>query len=115
LLADMLASGKSNEHLRSYLKKVAVETWDYVNWLTHNKNAVRPDADIALKVVENLLWAFIAARRRLRWMVDFRCPECGSYRVVGGTCEHCDWVNPEYVPPDTSKKKKRTRIRPPAS
>jgi hypothetical protein len=31
LLADSLAGGKSNEHLRSYFKKMAVETWEYVN------------------------------------------------------------------------------------
>jgi hypothetical protein len=112
LLADTLASGKSNEHLRSYLKKLSVETWEYVNWLTHAKNAVRPDADIALKAVENLLTAFMAAKRRVNYQ-DLRCAECGSYRIVAGECEHCGWNDPDYIPPDTTKKKKRTRIRPP--
>jgi len=111
LLADTLASGKSNEHLRSYLKKLSVETWEYVNWLTHAKNAVRPDADIALKAVENLLTAFMAAKRRVNYQ-DLRCAECGSYRIVAGECEHCGWNDPDYIPPDTTKKKKRTRIRP---
>ncbi len=40
LLADHLAAGPSAAALRSYLKKVSVETWDYVNWLTHAKNAI---------------------------------------------------------------------------
>jgi hypothetical protein len=33
MLADQLAQGSSAEHLRSYLKKMARETWDYVVWL----------------------------------------------------------------------------------
>lgn len=37
LLADHLAGGTSGERLRSYLKKMTKETWDYVNWLTHAK------------------------------------------------------------------------------
>lgn len=111
LLADTMASGKSNEHLRSYLKKHAAETWEYVNWLTHAKNAVRPDADIAIKAVEHVLNVFTLARVRLRYP-GTRCVECGSYRLVGGTCEHCGWVDPNYVPPDTSRKKKSERIRP---
>jgi hypothetical protein len=28
------------------LKKLAVETWEYVNWPTHAKNAVRMDAEM---------------------------------------------------------------------
>jgi hypothetical protein len=46
LLANDLAAGESAARLRSYLKKLAVETWEYVNWLTHAKNAVRMDAEI---------------------------------------------------------------------
>lgn len=111
LLADTLASGKSNEHLRSYLKKLAVETWEYVNWLTHAKNAVRPDADIGIRAVEHLLNIFTLARVRLRYPGN-RCAECGSYRLVGGVCEHCGWADPNYVPPDTSRKKKNERMRP---
>jgi hypothetical protein len=41
LLANTLAAGESAAKLRSYLKKLAVENWEYVNWLTHAKNAVR--------------------------------------------------------------------------
>ena len=41
LLTNTLAAGESAAKLRSYLKKTAVETWEYVNWLTHAKNAVR--------------------------------------------------------------------------
>jgi len=109
LLANTLASGESSKHLRSYLKKLSVETWEYVNWLTHAKNAIRPDADIGIKAVEHLLQTFIAARVRLRYPGK-RCAECDSYRLVGGTCEHCGWVDPEYELPDMAPKKKARRI-----
>jgi len=108
LLADNMASGKSNEHLRSYLKKMSVETWEYANWLTHAKNAVRPDADIGIKTVEHLLRTFTLARIRLRHP-GTRCSECGSYRLVGGVCQHCGWTYPDYVLPDLTIKSKRRR------
>jgi hypothetical protein len=112
LLANALASGESNAHLRSYLKKLSVETWEYVNWLTHAKNAIRMDAEFGVKAVEHLLGAFTAARIRLRYP-DTRCAECGSYRIVGGTCEHCGWEDPDYQPPDLKQVKRSGRARKP--
>jgi hypothetical protein len=97
LLANHLAASASAARLRSYLKKLALETWEYVNWLTHAKNAVRMDAEIGLKAVEHLLGMFTAARLRLG-RINTRCDECESYRVVGGTCEHCGWVDLTYDP-----------------
>lgn len=76
----------------------AAETWEYVNWLTYAKNAVRMDAEIGLKAVEHLLGMFTAARLRLG-RASLRCEECGSYQVVGGECRHCGWVDPSYEPP----------------
>jgi hypothetical protein len=99
LLANALAAGESAAHLRSYLKKLATETWDYVNWLTHAKSAVRMDAEIGLKAVEHLLGTFTAARLRLGRAAIQRCGECESYGVVGGICQHCDWVDPDYQAP----------------
>jgi hypothetical protein len=58
VLADRLAAGESAARLRSYLKKPAIETWEYVNRLTHAKDAVRMDAEIGLKAVEQLLGTF---------------------------------------------------------
>lgn len=98
LLANMLASGDASAHLRSYLKKLSAETWGYVNWLTHAKNAIRMDAEIGLKMVEYLLGVFTAARLRLGHN-QVRCGACGSYRLVAGTCESCGWVDEEYEPP----------------
>jgi hypothetical protein len=97
LLANHLASGASAARLRSYLKKLAVETWEYVNWLTHAKNAIRMDAEIGMKAVEHLLGTFTAARMRLTG-TSTRCDVCQSYRVVAGTCQQCGRVNPDYEP-----------------
>ncbi|TVZ85459.1 hypothetical protein [Streptomyces sp. BK340] len=99
LLANRLAEGASAAKLRSYLKKTAIETWEYVNWLTHAKNAVRIDAEIGLKAVEHLLVMFTEARLRLGQAAT-RCDECGSYMVVAGICSHCDWEDPNYQPPE---------------
>lgn len=97
LLANHLAAGPTAGALRSYLKRIAVETWDYVNWLTHAKNAVRMDAEIALKMVEHLIGSFTAARLRLE-QIPSRCSKCGSYRVTAGRCSRCGEVDPSYVP-----------------
>jgi hypothetical protein len=110
LLANALAAGESSAKLRSYLKKHAVETWEYVNWLTHAKNAVQMDAEIGLKAVEDLLGIFTAARLRLGSAVG-RCDECGSYEVVAGVCRHCEWEDPSYTPPMPPNVSKRARER----
>jgi hypothetical protein len=57
------------------------------------------DAEIGLKAVEHLFGLFTAARLRAG-RSNARCPECGSYRIVGGVCDHCEWVDPGYEPPD---------------
>lgn len=112
LLASALASGASNAHLRSYLKKMSAETWEYVNWLTHARNAIRLDAEIGLKAVEHLVGVFTAARMRLRYP-GTRCAECGSYRLVGGVCERCGWADPDYEPPDLAPSSRTKRRRKP--
>jgi len=110
VLANCLAGGESAARLRSYLKKLAVETWEYVNWLTHAKNAVRVDAEIGLKAVEHLLGVFTAARLRLG-RTSRRCPECGSYQVVARACGHCGWADPDYEPPDLPELSDEERAR----
>jgi hypothetical protein len=108
LLANRLAEGPSSANLRSYLKKLSAETWQYVNWLTHAKNAMRMDTEIGLKAVEHLLGMFTAARMRLGQQ-SLRCESCGSYRMVDGTCERCSWTDPEYEPPEMPARKRRRK------
>ena len=108
LLANYLAAGESSSKLRSYLKKNAVETWDYINWLTHAKNAARMDAEIGLKAVEHLLGMFTAARLR-HGQKETRCQTCASYRIVAGACQNCAWIDPEYKQPKVRNWTKKER------
>jgi hypothetical protein len=110
LLANYLAAGDGSAKLRSYLKRSAAETWEYVNWLTHAKSAVRMDAEIGLKIVEHLLGVFTAARLRFD-VPGTRCAACGSYRVIAGVCEHCDWKDPSYRPPKQRQRSNAERAR----
>jgi hypothetical protein len=110
LLANALAAGESAAKLRSYLKKIAVETWEYVNWLTHAKNAVRMDAEIGLKAVEHLLGMFTVARLRAGSGTR-RCEECGSYQLLAGECQHCGWIDLSYEPPKEREWSEKERAR----
>jgi hypothetical protein len=115
VIAQAIASGASAERFRAYLKATAKATWDLVNWLTHEANATRLDAAVALEATANVLGAFGAALVRYeRGAVD-RCPECGSYRLSAdyrpdldieppylAACESCGWVEPRGQQPDSS-------------
>jgi hypothetical protein len=110
LLANGLAPGGSSARLRSYLKKIAMETWEYINWLTHAKNASRVDAEIGLKSVEHLLGTFTAAQLRLL-STPSRCANCGSYEMVAGVCRHCAVADPSYVPAEPPEWSEEERAR----
>jgi hypothetical protein len=62
LLADHLAAGPSESKLRSYVKSMGEETWNYVNWLTHAKNAGHWDAEIGTAITSHLLATVTATR-----------------------------------------------------
>lgn len=108
LLADRLAGGAPAASLRSYLKKISAETWDYVNWLTHAKNAIGLDAEIGLKAVEHLIGVFTASR--LRYEVP-RCGACGSFGVIAGERRHCGRADENHEPPMLEKLSAEERAR----
>jgi hypothetical protein len=54
-IANAVAPGSSDARLRSYIKAQARQTWDYVSWLTHAKNASRADGEIAVQIVAHFL------------------------------------------------------------
>ena len=110
LLANGLAGGDSAARLRSYLKKLAAETWEYVNWLTHARNAMRMDAEIGLKQVEFLLGMFTAASLRSS-QSPARCEACDSYELVAGLCRHCGWNDPTHEPPEIHEWSEEERAR----
>ena len=51
-----------------------------------------------------------AARIRLRHP-GTRCADCGSYRLVGGTCEHCGWIDPDYEAQAEAERRVRAEFR----
>lgn len=65
-IAGVVASGSSAERVRSYLKKIADETWQLTNWLTHAANATRPDATLSFSRQRT------SSRLLFRWFYDPR-------------------------------------------
>lgn len=99
LLITDQAAGPSSKQLRSYATKLTRETWDYVNWLTHAKNAIAYDAHIGVAVVSHFLSMITAIYLRAATGARSRCETCGSYRMVAGACIGCGWHDPDYVAP----------------
>lgn len=101
LLADHIAAGSSASKLRSYLKSMGEETWNYVNWLTHAKNAGHWDAEIGTAITSHLMATVTATLLRLHHAAKhMRCAECDSYAVVAGECQSCGWMDPDYDSPE---------------
>jgi hypothetical protein len=93
LIAKLLADAKP---WRSYLRKLARETWDFVNWLTHAKNARYHDAELGVAAVEHFLATMSATLLRAGREDLGRCPRCDSYALGAGCCRQCDWEDPDY-------------------
>lgn len=108
--SDFIAAAitPGSARLRGYLRNTAASTWDLVNWLTHETNARKFDAVIAVDATAFTLDTFgMALVRRERGEPD-RCPECASYRVTGDyrseldayvtLCEACGWEGAPQAP-----------------
>lgn len=103
LLIARMAHGPSSKQLRSYASKLTRGAWDYVNWLTHAKNAIAYDAHIGVAAVSHFLSMVTALRLRATTSATIRCESCGSYQVGGGTCMRCGRHSPDYVPPTSRR------------
>lgn len=105
LIANRLAPGGHNEHIRSYLKTLAAEAWRLVGWLTHAVNAGRYDGIVVVEATHAVIEAFGAALIRHERQTVERCGRCGSLRLIvlynpevntdGATCLSCGW---EFLP-----------------
>lgn len=108
LIAQHFAPGSRNEHVRSYLKTTAKETWQLVNWLTHTSKASLHEAHLALDATSNLLGMISLVVMYSEAGSPEACPMCGSYRIVVvyepdldrdppyvSLCESCDWSDYE--------------------
>lgn len=96
--AKVMASGSRNARLRSYLKKTSKETWQYVTWLTHAREATPQEAQIAVEAAATCISALGRAMLLWRHGAPARCPSCGSYRLTRVyrpepfvVCQACEW------------------------
>lgn len=77
-----------------------------MNWLTHAKNAVRADAEIAIDATGHTLAIFGITLIRHEHGAPARCPSCSSYQVAVdfrpdiapdapyvSHCARCGWVS----------------------
>jgi hypothetical protein len=53
-----VAAGGPAPHLRSYLTRLSVVIWEYINWLTNAETATRLDAELGVKEVYHFLGVF---------------------------------------------------------
>ena len=70
------------ERVRSYLKKIADETWQLTNWVTHSSSVKRSDAGLALSATQNVIEAFVPMVLRVKVKAPERCGRCKSYRLA---------------------------------
>ena len=92
IYADSLAGGAASQHLRSLLKALSEKTWDYVNWLTHARNAGEIDGRIGLTATNQAIETFLFAAARLQRGGPERCPTCASYQLAHELSEDGNWV-----------------------
>jgi formate dehydrogenase maturation protein FdhE len=106
VLMDNLCSGAHNQNLRQHLKHLAKETWQFVNWLTHAKNADKTASAIAIHSCDTVIAHFVQVLERQRTKALEQCPLCNSRNVrthfdpeIGEdgdyylSCGVCDWDN----------------------
>lgn len=119
LFAGYVAGGPSAAKLRSYLRSTGDETWSYVNWLTHAKNAAHFDAEIGTAITSHLLATATASAMRARTERANRCQNCHSYAVVTGHCDVCKWTDDDYEaptpPPDPDEAELAVRLAEPCT
>lgn len=105
-LMNQLCGGGSNKELRQHLKNIAKETWQLVNWLTHDRSANRTASSIAIHSCETVIGHFIQVLQRERTDKTDQCPVCRSRNVRTHfdisippdgdyymSCGVCDWTN----------------------
>ena len=106
LLMDELCRGGRNKELRQYLNGTAKDSWQLVNWLTHDRSANKTAASIAIHGCDTVVGHFVQILERESTDRTEQCPLCQSRKVrthfdisigVDGdyyvTCGVCEWTN----------------------
>jgi hypothetical protein len=104
VLMDELCGGNSNKELRQHLKNTAKETWQLVNWLTHDRSANQTASSIAIHACDTVVGHFVQILERKRTDRTNQCPVCKSRDIrthfdisidpdgdYYTTCGVCDW------------------------
>lgn len=121
IIANVILVGEHHQARRQFAKALSVDTWTFVNWLTHAQEAHVYDADTAAAATELTLGLFTTAFiRHIRGVPD-RCPVCGSQRLSPElgyeannpskqyerpVCEKCGWTGePVEVKPPPPRKR----------
>jgi hypothetical protein len=106
LLLDTFCGGPENQRLRKYLKNAVADTWDLVNWLTHDRDASVTATSIAIAACDTIVGHFVQLLERQRTANTDECPVCKSRNVRSYfdhkiapdgdyyiACRECDWSN----------------------
>ena len=106
ILLDQLCAGSRNKELRQHLKTLAKETWQLVNWLTHDRNADHTASSIAIHSCDTTVGHFLQIIMQERTGKIQACPLCKSRNLrthfdlsigLDGdyfmSCGECDWSN----------------------
>lgn len=112
VLMNHLCSGERNKELRQYMKITSEKTWQVVNWLTHDRNADKTAASIAIHGCDMVVGHYIQLLMRDRTDSTEKCPRCSSRNIrthfdvaiesdgaYFDTCGVCGWTN-HPAPPD---------------
>jgi hypothetical protein len=106
LLFNELCAGQDNKQLRQYLKTNAKETWQLVNWLTHDRNAKQTASSIAIHACDTVVGHSVQILERERSDRTKECTVCKSRNIRTHfdpsidpdgdyymTCGVCNWSN----------------------
>ena len=104
LLMDELCRGSHNKELRQYLKGIAKDTWQLVNWLTHDRSANKTASSIAIHGCDTIVGHFVQILERVGTDHTEQCPLCNSRKIRTHfdpsiqpdgdyymTCAVCEW------------------------
>lgn len=104
ILIYELCNGKSNKQLRQYMKNIARETWQLVNWLTHDRNANQSASSISIHACDTVVGHFVQLLLREKTAKTEQCPICKSRHIrmhfditiepdgdYFATCGACGW------------------------
>lgn len=92
VFSGVLAPGSSSARFRKVLKAQSDNTWEYLGWLTHARNASALDGRLAQSFTGGLVEAFILAIERIERSAEERCPACSSYQISRQYLGDGDWI-----------------------